>query len=49
MFLWIVIKNLRELSVNILQVTICMNHEDCEWQFLLFFVILSEKFWSDFM
>ena len=37
-------QNLRELSVNVnLPFTICRNREICEWQFSLFFMILSEK------
>ena len=32
-------QNLREFSRS----TIYVNHEICEWQFSLFFIILSEK------
>ena len=36
--------NLRELNVNVIsRFTICANCEINEWQFSLFFVILSEK------
>ena len=37
-------QNLRELTLNVIShFTICRNHEIREWQFFLYFVILSEK------
>ena len=37
-------QNLRELNVNVIsRFTICGKREIREWQFSLFFVILSEK------
>ena len=37
-------QNLRESSVNVIsRFTICGNCEICEWQFSLFFVILSDQ------
>ena len=42
-------RNLREFSVNVIShFIICVNHEICEWQFSLYFMILNEKlanFW----
>ena len=37
-------KNLREWNMNVIShFTICVKREFCEWQFSMFFMILSEK------